>query len=315
MFKNDKETHDWSVSQVLDLANEMLQEKKRERRSRLLFRVFIFAMIAISFYSVISMTPSTEHVPDRQAHVAVVDLNGPIMSGADASASAVIDSLNEAFGNPASQAVIIHANSPGGTPVQAAYIYDEIMRLKTANPNKPIYGVVQDVCASGCYYALAATDRIIVNGSSLVGSIGVRMDGFGFTGLMEKLGVEQRLITAGEHKAMMNPFAAEDEQSRAHMQALLNQTHQQFIQAVKNGRGDRLSNNPDLFSGLVWNGDESVKLGLADGQGDIRFVAREMLKNEELVNYTYQKDFFERLSQTISQDITQSVLMNWRQMH
>ena len=190
-------------------------------------------------------------------------------------------------------------NTPGGSPVQSDYIYREIKRLKGEHPDTPIYAVVSDICASGGYYIAAAADKIYVNPASIVGSIGVIMNGFGFVDTMNKYGIERRLITAGEHKAMLDPFSPADAEEKAHMKGLILQVHQQFIQSVKAGRGDRLKDNPDLFSGLVWTGEESVKLGLADDIGSAGSVARDIIGEEKIINFTQQQDFMSRLSKRI----------------
>jgi protease-4 len=208
----------------------------------------------------------------------------------------VISGLQAAFEDKNTKGVVLRINSPGGSPVQAGQINDEIRRLKTKYPNTPIYAVVEEMCASGGYYVAAAADRIYVDKASLVGSIGVLMDGFGFTGTMEKLGVERRLITAGENKGFLDPFSPMSEKQKEYAQQMLNEIHQQFIAVVKAGRGQRLKESPELFSGLVWNGTKSIELGLADALGSVDSVARDVIKAEDVVDFTREENISERLA-------------------
>ena len=233
---------------------------------------------------------------DKSAtHTAVVEIKGEIQAGADTSADSVIGALRSAMEDNSAKGVILLINSPGGSPVQAGIINDEIRRLK-AKYRKPVYAVVEESCASAAYYIAVAADRIYVDKASIVGSIGVLMDGFGFTGLMDKLGVERRLLTAGENKGFLDPFSPQTEKQRAYAQQMLEQIHQQFISAVKAGRGKRLKETPELFSGLFWTGQQSVQLGLADQLGNVDYVAREVIKAEELVDYTRRDNVAERLA-------------------
>jgi protease-4 len=228
------------------------------------------------------------------AHTAVIEIKGEIDADGLAGSSAVVTSLRSAFEDEGSQAVVLLINSPGGSPVQAGIINDEIARLKKKH-NKPVYAVVEESCASAAYYIAVAADQIYVDKASIVGSIGVLMDGFGFTGLMDKLGIERRLMTAGENKGFLDPFSAQTKTQRAHAQAMLDQIHQQFIGVVRKGRGDRLKETPELFSGLFWNGQRAVELGLADGLGSLDYVARDIVKAEDLVDYTQRDNVAERL--------------------
>jgi protease-4 len=225
----------------------------------------------------------------------VVEIKGEIASGADASAEFIVAAMQAAFEDEGAKAVVLLVNSPGGSPVQAGIVYDEIRRLK-AKYKKPVYAVVEESCASAAYYIASATDKIFVDKASIVGSIGVLMDGFGFTGLMDKLGVERRLLTAGENKGFMDPFSPQTDKQRAHAQTMLDQIHRQFIDSVKAGRGARLKETPELFSGLFWTGQQAVELGLADQLGNLAFVAREVVKAEELVDYTRRDNVAERLA-------------------
>jgi protease-4 len=228
-------------------------------------------------------------------HTAVIEIKGEIASGADASAEFIVAAMRAAFEDDGAKAVVLLVNSPGGSPVQAGIVYDEIRRLK-AKYKKPVYAVVEETCASAAYYIASASDKIFVDKASIVGSIGVLMDGFGFTGLMDKLGVERRLLTAGENKGFLDPFSAQTDKQRAYAQAMLDQIHRQFIDAVKAGRGARLKESPELFSGLFWTGQQAVEMGLADQLGNVDFVAREIVKAEEVVDYTRRDNVAERLA-------------------
>jgi protease-4 len=235
------------------------------------------------------------HNPDiSRPHTAVVEIKGEIASVGEANAELVVSSMRSAFEDEGAQAVILLINSPGGSPVQAGIINDEIRRLKALH-NKPVYVVVEETCASAAYYIAVAADQIFVDKASVVGSIGVLMDGFGFTGLMDKLGVERRLMTAGQNKGFLDPFSPQTEKQREFAQAMLDQIHQQFIAAVKAGRGERLKETPDTFSGLFWTGDQAVKMGLADQLGNLDFVAREIVKAPDIIDYTRRDNVAERL--------------------
>jgi protease-4 len=235
----------------------------------------------------------------EKAHTALVEVDGVLDLGGELKADDVIQGLRDAFDADKAKGVILRINSPGGSPVQAAEIFDEIRRLRKLHPGKPLHAVVSDICASGGYYIAAAADRIYAHPSSLVGSIGVLMDGFGFTETMEKLGVERRLLTAGEHKGMLDPFSPLKAEERAHVQKMLDQVHAQFVSAVRDGRGKRLAESPDLFSGLIWSGEEAKKLGLVDDFGSADYVAREVIGAEDLVDYTLEPDYLERLARQI----------------
>lgn len=278
---------------ALRLAQEFLQEKRTERRWRLGLRM-AWLLLALGL---VVLLWGREHpvATTGMPHTALVQLNGEIAPGAEASADLLVAALKEAFADSGARAVVLRINSPGGSPVQAGIVYDEIKRLRALH-DKPIYAVVEDVCASGAYYIASATDAIYVDKASMVGSIGVLMDDFGYTGLMEKLGVERRLITAGEHKAMLDPFSPLKPADRAKAQGWIDGVHQQFIAAVREGRGDRLKEDSETFSGLVWNGDRAVEIGLADGLGNLDFVAREIVKAEDIVDYSPQDNVAERLA-------------------
>ncbi len=283
----------WERSVLERLAFDTLKEQRAARRWKIFFRlawlVLFIALVVYLFGSdSASTTSSTEHT-------AVVELKGEIASGADASAEYVIAALRTAFEDDGAKAVVMLINSPGGSPVQAGMINDEIMRLKALH-KKPMYAVVEESCASAAYYIASAADSIYVDKASIVGSIGVLMDGFGFTGTMEKLGVERRLLTAGANKGMLDPFSPMNPQQKAFAQQMLGQIHQQFIDVVRKGRGDRLKENQDTFSGLFWTGQEAVKLGLADGLGSLDQVARDVVGAEEVVDYTRRENVAERFA-------------------
>jgi protease-4 len=240
-------------------------------------------------------------------HTALIDIHGVIGAEDDVVADDVIASLREAYDNHFTKGIILRINSPGGSPVQAGIINDEIRRQKHLHPNIPVYAVVEDICASGGYYIAVAADKIYVDKASIVGSIGVLMDGFGFTGVMQKLGVERRLMTAGENKAMLDAFSPVNTKHKQYVQSVLDEVHQQFINVVKQGRGTRLQDNPEIFSGLFWNGERSVQLGLADGMGSADYVAREVIKQENIVDFTGKEDFANRLAKRIGASMTQTL--------
>lgn len=269
-----------------------LSEQRSARRWRIFTRLaWLVFLIAVAWVLLARDATSTSK---STPHTAVVDIKGEIAAGAEASAEFVVAAMRSAFEDSGSQAVVLLINSPGGSPVQAGIINDEIIRLK-AKYNKPVYAVVEETCASAAYYIAAAADEIYVDKASIVGSIGVLMDGFGFTGTMEKLGVERRLLTAGENKGFLDPFSPQTEKQRAYAQAMLDQIHQQFIHVVKEGRGDRLKPTADTFSGLFWTGQQAVEMGLADHLGNLDYVAREVVKAEDIIDYTRRDNVAERL--------------------
>ena len=282
----------WERATLEKLALATLNEQRSARRWKIFFRLAWLLLIAVvAFVALRQAAPSASK---SAPHTAVVDIKGEIASGAEASAEFVVAAMRSALEDEGSQALVLLINSPGGSPVQAGIINDEIVRLK-AKHGKPIYAVVEETCASAAYYIAAAADDIFVDKASIVGSIGVLMDGFGFTGTMEKLGVERRLLTAGENKGFLDPFSPQTEKQRAYAQTMLDQIHQQFIAVVKAGRGDRLKTTPDTFSGLFWTGQQAVEMGLADKLGNLDFVAREIVKAEDIIDYTRRDNVAERL--------------------
>ena len=275
------------------LANQLLSQQRSERRWRIFFRLAWLALALAVAWALLSdrfgqPAPSTPHT-------ALIEVRGEIAEDTEASAEALVSALRSAVEDEGAQAVVLRINSPGGSPVQSGIVNDEIRRLKALH-DKKVYAVVEEVCASGAYYIAVAADEIYVDKASIVGSIGVLMDGFGFTGLMDKLGVERRLLTAGENKGMLDPFSPQSDKQNAFAKAMIDQIHQQFIQVVRQGRGERLKETPETFSGLFWNGDEAVALGLADHLGGLDYVAREVVKAEEIIDYTPHENLAERLA-------------------
>lgn len=298
----------------------LVEEYQRERRSARRWRMFktLFFLMVVAALVIWGWGQDNRHATVAGTHTAVVVVDGPIESGGPNSAQNIIQGLRDAFEAPHSQAVVLLFNSPGGSPVQAGIVYDEILRLKSMH-NKAVYAVVEEMCASAAYYMAAATDEIYVDKASVVGSIGVLMDGFGFTDLMSKLGIERRLLTAGDNKGFLDPFSPQTPAQKKHAQELLTAIHQQFIDAVKQGRGDRLPDTPDLFSGLFWNGAKAVELGLADDFGSLDYVAREVVKAEDIVDYTLQEDLQERLVKQLGASMSgglaqllKSSMFQWR---
>jgi protease-4 len=290
----------WERETIEKLLFASLREQQAARRWRVFSRLIwlaIFGGILWLIYMGQTATTTTS-----SPHTAVIDIKGEIADGAEASAEYVVGSLKTAFEDSGAQAVVLLINSPGGSPVQAGIINDEIHRLKALH-DKKVYAVVEETCASAAYYIASAADEIYVDKASMVGSIGVLMDGFGFTGLMEKLGIERRLLTAGANKGMLDPFSPQDETQRAYIQTMLSEIHAQFIAVVKKGRGERLKETPDTFSGLVWNGQQAVQLGLADGLGNLDFVAREVVKAEDIVDYTHRENVGLRLAKRFGASI------------
>jgi protease IV len=275
------------------VAMELLAQQKTDRRWRVFFRLawLGLALLVVGAGLASRITPTASNAP----HTALVEVRGEISAESSASAEALVGALKAAFEDSGAQAVVLRINSPGGSPVQAGIVYDEIKRLK-AKHGKKVYAVVEEMCASGAYYIAVGADEIYVDKASIVGSIGVLMDGFGFSGLMEKLGVERRLITAGENKGMLDPFSPANPRQTEMAKAMIDQVHDQFIGVVKEGRGARLKETSETFSGLFWNGEEAVRMGLADHMGNLDYVAREVVKAEDIVDYTPHDNVAERLA-------------------
>jgi len=275
------------------LAFATLQEQQRARRWNNLIRTGWLIVVSVVAWALLSSDlPKTDKT---QPHTALVEVRGEIAAGTEAGADLVVAALRAAFEDEGARGIVVLIDSPGGSPVQAGIIHDEIRRLR-ARHDKPLHAVVEESCASAAYYIAAAADQIYVDKASIVGSIGVLMDGFGFTGLMDKLGVERRLMTAGENKGFLDPFSPQSEAQRKHAQAMLDEIHRQFIDSVKQGRGDRLKDVPGLFSGLFWTGQQAIELGLADHLGSLDHVAREVFKAEDVIDYTRRENVAERLA-------------------
>jgi protease-4 len=286
--------HLWERRVITKLAQASLKEQKRARRWSIFFKFLVFAYI--TFVLLMFVEPDISKTKISKKHTALVELQGVIADGENASADNIVSALKSAFEDEKTEGVILRINSPGGTPVQAGYIYDEILRLREKYPDTPLYAVVSDMAASGGYYVASAADAIYASNSSIVGSIGVRMDGFGVVDAMEKLGIENRTLTAGENKALLDPFKPVNEKAMKHLQHMIDDIHQQFIDAVKKGRGDRLKEFDDLFTGLIWTGREAMEFGLVDNIGSASYVAREVIGAEDIVEYTVEEDVLERLA-------------------
>ena len=295
----------WERQTIEKVALAAIQEQRRARQWGIVFKMLLFIYLFALLFVGLGWFSKKDSSPGR--HSALVDLQGVISSSSAASAEVVMAGLQDAFKDKRTQGVILRINSPGGSPVQAGYINDEIRRLRTKHPDIPLYAVVEDICASGGYYVAVAADRIYVDKASIVGSIGVLMDGFGFTGAMEKLGVERRLLAAGDNKGFLDPFSPLLEPQKEHAQQMLGDIHQQFIGVVRQGRGKRLKETPDMFSGLLWVGQKSVELGLADALGGVEYVAREVIKAEDIVDFTPRENIAERLAKRFGAGVAESL--------
>lgn len=283
----------WERELLEKLAFASLREQRARRRWGIFLKLLTLAVIVFGLWLIFDF--GAVDMENVERHTALVDIDGTIEADGKTSAESVMSALNKAYSNSGSVGVVMRINSPGGSPVQAGMINDEIGRLRHAYPAKPLYVVVDEMCASGGYYIAAAADKIYVNKASIVGSIGVLMDGFGFTGLMEKLGVERRLLTAGANKGFLDPFSPQNPAQKDYALQMLNEIHQQFIEVVRKGRGDRLKETPEMFSGLFWTGAKAVDMGLADGFGTVDSVARDMFKAEDIVDYTQREGLPERV--------------------
>jgi protease-4 len=297
----------WERELVTRLATAALKEQRRARLWGIFFKLLTFGYVTLILIMTVDWQARTD-LGGGKKHTAMVELNGVIAPGTDASAERVMTALQAAFKDKNTQGVVVRINSPGGSPVQAQTIYDEMRRLRKKYPDIPLYAVVEDICASGGYFVAVGADRIYVGKASIVGSIGVIMNGFGFTGLMDKLGVERRLITAGENKGMLDPFSPMDEKDKQHVVAMMKDIHEQFIGVVREGRGKRLKEAPEVFSGLIWTGQKSVDLGLADGIGSLEYVAREVVKAEEIVDFTQKENLAEKFAKRFGAGATSALM-------
>lgn len=292
----------WQRDVIEKLAFSALAEQKTARRWSTLFKGLTFAYLLVLILMALGVFNGGKKTFDT--HTALIDISGVIEAGGEVNADAVMNSLHDAYDSKGTKGIILRINSPGGSPVQSGIINDEIKRQKKLHPDIPVYAVVEDICASGGYYIAAAADKIYVDKASIVGSIGVLMDGYGFTETMKKVGVERRLMTAGENKAMLDPFSPLNPKHQELAQTMLNEVHEQFKTVVREGRGARLKETPEVFSGLFWSGEQSIKLGLADALGSADYVAREIIKQEEIVDFTYQEDFASRIAKRIGATVS-----------
>jgi signal peptide peptidase SppA, 36K type len=299
---------DWEREVITRLAFAALSEQQRARRWSILFKLLLFIYLFLLFFATAPWDWFGASLSTGK-HSALVDVEGLIAEDADANADHLIAALRSAFEDKRTAGVILRINSPGGSPVQSNYINSEIQRLRQLHPDIPVYAVITDVCASGGYYVAVAADKIYADKASLVGSIGVLMESFGFVEAMRKLGIERRLITAGKHKGLLDPFSPTNSEDIEYMKQMLEGVHQQFIDVVKQGRGDRLKEHEELFSGLVWNGEQSLELGLVDGLGSSNYVAREVIGAEDIVDFTPQKDFLARFSKRLGVAFAAAVKM------
>ena len=288
----------WQRNLIEELARDALVERRRARRWRIFFRFLGIALILLVVGAGLDLFDGGDG-SGAARHTALIEINGVIESGGEVDSDTVNEALREAFKDRRTAAVVMRINSPGGSPVQAGIISDEIKRLRKLYPSIPLYAVVEEMCASGGYYLAAAADRIFVDKASLVGSIGVVIEGFGFTALLDKAGVERRLLTAGKNKGFLDSFSPLAPEHRSHAQAMLNEIHQQFIKVVRDGRGARLKESQDLFTGLFWTGERSIELGLADELGSLDTVARDVVKAEDIVDFTRRENVIERLAKRV----------------
>jgi protease-4 len=295
----------WQRNVIEKLATAALSEQKTARRWGTFFKGLTFSYLLIFLLMLFGVFGADKKKFD--AHTALIEINGVIQAGGEVTADAVMASLKDAYESKGTKGIILRINSPGGSPVQAGIINDEIRRQKKLHPKIPVYAVVEDICASGGYYIAAAADKIYVDKASIVGSIGVLMDGYGFTEAMKKVGVERRLMTAGENKAMLDPFSPVNPRHQELAQAMLDEIHEQFKTVVRQGRGTRLKETPDTFSGLFWSGEQSIKIGLADAVGSADYVAREIIKQEEIVDFTYQDDLASRIAKRIGASVSNTI--------
>ncbi|MBK9350049.1 MAG: S49 family peptidase [Sulfuritalea sp.] len=302
---SDGNEANWERKVLEKLALEALAEQKRGRRWGIFFKLLGFGYLALLLVVALDLGKG-DHVAEGAKFTALVDLQGVIKAKGDANAEHVISALQAAFEDKHTAGVILRINSPGGSPVQSGIINDEMRRLRAKYPAIPLHAVVEDVCASGGYYVAAGADKIFVDKASIVGSIGVLMDGFGFTGTMEKLGVERRLLTAGESKGFLDPFSPQNEHHKDHAKQMLGEIHQQFIDVVRKGRGKRLKETPEMFSGLMWSGARSIELGLADGYGTVESVARDIINASDVRDFTVKQNFAEKFAKQLGAQAGQS---------
>jgi protease-4 len=294
-----EENNNWERGVLEKLAMSAIQEQRRARHWGIFFKVLTFGYLFILLFLFLGAFEGKKDGMTGDKHTALIELRGVISADSNANADNLIGSLQDAFEDKHTAGIVLRINSPGGSPVQSGLVNDEIRRLRALHPEIPLHVVVEDICASGGYYIAAAADKIYVNKASIVGSIGVLMDGFGFTGTMQKLGVERRLMTAGENKGFMDPFSPRNPKHEAFTKQLLGDVHQQFIDVVRQGRGKRLKETPEMFSGLFWTGDKAIKMGLADEIGSVDSVARDVFKAEKVVDFTAHENIADRLAKKL----------------
>lgn len=302
----------WERETLEKLVFSTLKEQRARRRWSIFFKFLFVGVFVFSLWQLFDLGSGDGETIGK--HTAVIEIDGVIDSSKNSASKSVIPALNKAFSDKHSVGVILRINSPGGSPVQAGMINDEIMRLRQLYPQKPVYVVVHEICASGAYYVAAAADKIYVNKASIVGSIGVLINGFGFTGAMDKLGIERRLMVAGSNKGFLDPFSPQSEKHKTHAQKMLNEVHEQFIEVVRKGRGDRLKETPDMFSGLFWSGSKAVQMGLADDYGTVESVARDVLNAEDIVDYTEQESLRDRVLKKFGTSVGEGAVksaVNW----
>ncbi len=305
--RNDQNEPNWERRIIEKLATDALAEQRRRRRWGIFFKLLGFAYLTFILLVAFDWPGAGDGLADGKKHTAMVRMTGVISNRGDASAEHVISGLQAAFEDKNTAGVVLLINSPGGSPVQAGIINDEIRRLRAKYPNTALHAVVEDVCASGGFYVAVAADKIYVDKASIIGSIGVLMDGFGFTGTMDKLGIERRLLTAGENKGFLDPFSPQNAQHKAHAQQMLGEIHQQFIQVVRAGRGKRLKETPDMYSGLMWSGARSIDMGLTDALGTVDSVARDVFNAEDIRDYTVKPNFAEKIAKQFGADMAEGV--------
>jgi protease-4 len=297
----------WERRLLEKIALQSLKENRAKRRWGIFFKLATLAYLIVVLVLVLDLNwGATEKLVDSK-HTALINVRGTIEAASNASADKINGALRSAFADKGTAGIILRINSPGGSPVQAGIVYDEILRLRKKYPDIHLYVVVEDMCASGGYYVASAADKIFVDKASVVGSIGVLIDGFGFTGLMDELGIERRLFTAGENKGFLDPFSPRDDKQIAHAETLLKEIHQQFIDVVRKGRGDRLKETPETFSGLMWTGSQSVRLGLADDFGTVDSVARDVIKVENVIDYSVKENIAERVAKRLGAGVAQNL--------
>lgn len=305
LHTNKSEDSKWQRDAIEKLAGSALTEQRTARRWSIFFKGLMFTYLFIILFYALGWLGGSK--TSAGSHTALIEVAGVIEAGGAVNADSFMSSLHDAYDDKDTKGIILRINSPGGSPVQAGIINDEIKRQKKLHPKIPVYAVVEDICASGGYYIAAATDKIYVNKASIVGSIGVLMDGYGFTEVMKKVGVERRLLTAGENKAMLDPFSPVNPKHQALAQAMINEIHEQFKTVVRQGRGNRLKETPETFSGLFWSGEESIKLGLADALGSADYVARDVIKEDKIVDFTAQENFTSRIAKRIGASMVKDI--------